>query len=95
MLNLVLPKRGNLINNNPRQTPSKIHSFVHHKGHDARSEHIVLHVNVPRGPHLLEVVERDIVLGDFFELGPVCILGEAESKIALCRRRVSASRTYQ
>jgi hypothetical protein len=82
MLNFVLPKRRNLINNNPRQTPSEIHSFVHHKGHDARSEHVVLHVDVPRSPHLLEVVERDIVFGDFLELRPVCVLGEAEGKIA-------------
>jgi hypothetical protein len=44
---------------------------MHDKGHDAGGEHVVLHVRVPRCPHLLRVVELHIVFGDFLELAPV------------------------
>lgn len=32
---------------NPGQTPTEIHSLMHHKAHDASREDIVLHVGVP------------------------------------------------
>jgi hypothetical protein len=44
---------------------------MHDKGHDAGGEHIILHVRVPRCPHLFRIVELHVVLGDLLELGPV------------------------
>jgi hypothetical protein len=46
---------------------------MHHEAHDARGENVVLHVRVPCRPQLLEIVERDIVLGHLVELAPVCV----------------------
>lgn len=78
MLNLIPPKPRDTIHNNPRQATSKIHSLVHDEAHDARREDVVLHVDVPREPEALKVVERHIVLGHFFELAPVRVLRVAE-----------------
>ena len=83
MLDLVLPERGNTINDDPRKTPSKVDRLMHDKTHDARRQHIVLHIDVPCCPQLLKVIERDIVFGDFVELRPVCVLWEPEGVVSL------------
>jgi hypothetical protein len=78
MLDLVLSEIRNAIDDDPRQAPSEVHGLVHNEAHDARGEHVVLHVRVPGEPHLFQEIERDIVLGDFFELTPVRVLRVAE-----------------
>ena len=56
---------------------------MHDKAHDARGKHVVLHVDVPRRPQLLKVVERDIVFAHLLDLAPVRVLRQAERVIAL------------
>ena len=89
VLDLVPIKVRNAVDNNPRQTPSKINHFMHRKAHNASGKNIVLHVNIPRQPEAFEVVKGDIILGNFFELAPVRVLiGEG-----VRRRRISGCRS--
>ncbi len=46
---------------------------MHDKRHDARRQHIVLHVGIPGRPHLFEEVEVDMGPADLIELAPVCV----------------------
>lgn len=55
-LNLVLPKEPERIDDNPRQSTTEIHDFMHKEGHEAGSQDIVLHVSVPCCPESLEDV---------------------------------------
>ena len=81
LLDLVFPEHGQHVDYYPGQRATKVDGLVHDEGHDACSEDIVLHVGVPGHPHALGVVERDMVLGDFFEGAPVGVL---------CHRRQEA-----
>jgi hypothetical protein len=71
VLNLVLVEVWYPINDNPGQRATKVDHLMHHKGHDARSQHIILHVRIPGRPHLLEHVEVHIVFGYLIVLAPV------------------------
>lgn len=72
MLNLVfVEERRKGVDDDPGDGATKIDHFVHHKGHDARGKHIVLHVGVPSSPELLKVVERGIGGADLVECRPV------------------------
>jgi hypothetical protein len=72
MLNLVFVEDGRKgVDDDPGDGAAKVHGFMHHKGHDARSKHIILHVGVPGGPKLLEIVERGIGDADLVECRPV------------------------
>lgn len=73
ILNLVLVKVRNAIDNHPRQRPTKVDNLVHGKRHDARGEHVVANVRVPGSPHELEVVELDILLRDLLKVVPVSV----------------------
>lgn len=73
VLNFVLPEETKSVDENPWKRSAKVYDFVHHEGHDTGCEDIVLHVGVPGGPESLENIEMDIILGDFFELAPVCL----------------------
>lgn len=72
MLNFVSVEEGRKgVDDDPGDRAAKVDGFVHHKRHDARSKHIVLHVGVPSGPELLEIIERGIGGADLVECGPV------------------------
>lgn len=73
MLNLVLAEIGDAVDDDPGKRAAEVDGFVHHKGHDASGEDVVLHVCVPGHPEALGVVEGDIGLGDGVEGIPVGI----------------------
>jgi hypothetical protein len=73
-LNLVLPEIWNAVDDKPGQSAAKVETFMHDERHDARGEDIVAHPGVPCKPHLLKVVQLNIVLGDLLEGAPVGIL---------------------
>lgn len=50
ILNLVLVEVGYPVNDEPRKSSSKVYHLVHHKGHDASGESIVLHIDIPGCP---------------------------------------------
>lgn len=74
LLDLVLPEVGNAVDDDPRQRSAKVERLVDDKRHDAGGQNIVAHPCVPCEPHLLKVVERDVVLGDLLEGAPVRVL---------------------
>jgi len=82
ILNLPLPEIWYHINDNPRQTPTKVDGLMHHETHDSSGENIVLHVCVPSQPKTLEVIERDVSGRDGIELRPVCVLAVEASRKA-------------
>lgn len=57
---------------------------MHHKRHDARRKHIVLHVGIPSRPQPLEDIKMNVVFRDVVELTPVGILPSEEKG----RRRI-------
>jgi hypothetical protein len=67
LLNLVLPEVRDAVYYNPWERSSKVESFVQDEGHDSCRQDVVAHPCVPCEPHLLEVVELDIVLGDLLK----------------------------
>ena len=71
LLNLVSSKPRNLVNDNPRERPSKIHNLVHGKRHDPRRQHIIAHVRIPASPQLFEVVERWLSESDLVDMLPI------------------------
>ena len=71
VLDLVSVEVGNAVDYDPRERPAKVHCLMHDEGHDARSQHIVLHPLVPGQPEPLEEVQRHVVLGDLLKLAPV------------------------
>jgi hypothetical protein len=73
-LDLVTPEHGQAVDDDPGQCAPKVKGLVNDKGHDACGEDIVAHPRVPGQPHLLKVVERDVVLGDLLEGAPVRVL---------------------
>lgn len=73
-LKLVLLEHREHVDDDPWQRSSKVEGFVDHEGHDTGGQNIIAHPRVPGQPHLLEVVEGDIVLGDLFERSPVRVL---------------------
>lgn len=81
ILNLVLVEVGNKVDDDPRQGTAKVDNLVHNKGHDAGGENVVVHPDVVGEPHALKVVERDIVLGDFVEIGPVATVGGQQGRL--------------
>jgi len=62
LLNLVLVEIGNTVNDDPGQRSAKVHGLVHDERHDSGSQDVVAHPSVPSEPHLLKVVELDVVL---------------------------------
>lgn len=50
ILNLVLVEVWYPVNDKPRKGSSKVYNLVHHKGHDASRESVVLHVDIPGCP---------------------------------------------
>ena len=74
LLNLVSIEVRNAVDYDPRQRTPKVHGLVHYKGHDARGQDIVAHPSVPCQPHLLEVVELNVVLGYLLKGCPIRIL---------------------
>lgn len=56
VLNLIFVEVGDVVDDHPWKGPAEIDEFVHHEGHDASGEHIVLNVGVPRSPHAFEDV---------------------------------------
>lgn len=84
ILDFPLPEVRNHINDNPRQTPSKVDCLVCYEAHDAGGEDIILHICVPSEPQAFEVVEGYVRGGNGVELGPVCILAMEVSKSSSC-----------
>ena len=78
ILDLILPHSRYLVDNDPRQTPSKIHHLMHHEAQDTRGKDVVAHERIPRRPQSLEVVELDIVFRDLVEFVPIRVLGVRE-----------------
>jgi hypothetical protein len=74
LLDLVAPEHGQTVDDDPGQRAAIVEDLVDDEGHDARGEDIVAHPRVPGQPHLLEVAERDVVLGDLLEGAPVRVL---------------------
>lgn len=93
VLNLVLVEGGYLINDDPRQTPSKVECLVHDEAHYARCQHIVADIRVPRRPQPLEDVQRHVVFGDFVEFVPVGVVGVRQHGV--CEGRVGRIVTEQ
>jgi hypothetical protein len=81
ILNLVLVERRYLIDDHPRQTPPKVHQFVHGEAHNPCRQHIIANVRIPGRPHALEDVEADVKFGDFGVFVPVGVLGVREHGI--------------
>jgi hypothetical protein len=79
LLDLIPPEPRNSVDYNPRQRPTEVNEFVHAKRHDARGQNVVLHERVPREPHLLRVIERDVVFGNLLKGAPVCVLRHGHS----------------
>lgn len=50
ILNLILVEVRYPVNDDPRKSSSKVYHLVHHKGHDASGESIVLHIEIPGCP---------------------------------------------
>lgn len=50
ILDLVLVEVRYPVNDEPRKSSSKVYHLVHHKGHDASGESIVLHIDIPGCP---------------------------------------------
>lgn len=67
-LDFVLVEEGNLVCDHPWYAASEVYDLVHHERHNARGEHVVLHVRIPCCPGLFEDVEVHIVVGDFLEV---------------------------
>jgi hypothetical protein len=73
-LDLEAVEVGYAVDDNPGKRASEVEEFVNSEGHDARRQDVVAHPRVPGHPHLLEVVELDIVLGDLLKGAPVRVL---------------------
>lgn len=71
VLDLVLVEGGYGVDYDPGQTAAKVDDLVHHEGHDAGGEGIILHVEIPRGPEALCHAELDMDLGHLLEDGEV------------------------
>lgn len=50
-------EEGDEANYEPGEGAAKVHRFVHHKGHNASGENIVLHPRVPGCPQQLNDIE--------------------------------------
>lgn len=71
VLDLVLVEGGYGVNYDPGQTATKVDDLVHHEGHDAGGEGVILHVQIPRGPEALCDAKLDMDLGHLLEDGEV------------------------
>lgn len=71
VLDLVLVEGGYGVDNDPGQTAAKVDNLVHHEGHDAGGEGVILHEQIPRGPETLCHAELDMDLGHLLEDGEV------------------------
>lgn len=74
LLHLVLSEVWNTVDDDPGQRTAKVKDLVDEERHDTRGQDVVTHPCVPGQPHLLKVVELDIVLGDLLEGAPVGVL---------------------
>lgn len=50
ILNLVLVEVRDPVNYKPRKGSPKVYNLVHHKGHDASRESVILHIDIPGCP---------------------------------------------
>lgn len=64
-----------MVDYDPGQRAAEVDDLVHQKGHDARSEDVILHVRIPRSPEALKNIKVDIVFRYLVELAPVSVLG--------------------
>jgi hypothetical protein len=74
MLELVSVEVRYAVDDDPGKRAAEVKRLVDNKRHDSRCQDIVTHPRVPGHPHLLEVVELHIVLGDLLKRAPVRVL---------------------
>jgi hypothetical protein len=74
VLELVSVEERYAVDDDPGKRASKVEELVDDKGHDSCRQDIVAHPCVPGHPHLLEVVELHVVLGDLLKGAPVRVL---------------------
>lgn len=67
-MDFVLTEIWDLVHDHKRDAAAKVHNFMHHEGHDAGGEDIVLHVRVPCSPSPFEDIKVDIVLRNVVEV---------------------------
>lgn len=73
-LNLVSAEIRNLVDDEPGETPSKVHGFVQHEEHDPGGQHVIGHVRIPRCPVLLDRTQlrlQELYIVHRAEIGPI------------------------